>query len=150
MRDDNFRRNMRRLFIYSVCFLLIFNVGFQQITDSVQTTQVLILATVLFSIAVIFVWVCISAFFFKMLHLQNKLIYFLLLYLLSEVIVGLFTGGETFLFGLMPRLQGSGGVSEDVILYRNDTAVLFSSALLVSAIISLMYEQIFPLETTKD
>jgi len=141
---------MRRLGIYSLCFLLIFNVGFQQIADSTQTTQVLILATVLFCIAVIFVWVCISAFFFKTLHLQNKFIYFLLLYLLSEVIIGIFSGGETFLFGLMPRLHGSGGVSEDVILYRNDTAVLFSSSALIASIIGLIYEHLLPLATIKE
>jgi hypothetical protein len=137
-------RNNRNVLIYSLCFLLIFNLLFLPgFTDGRQTTNMFIIAS--------FVIVILTFLYYLVLKflLRKKNIPFLLdcliLFLLSELAVFCIKGGEICLFGIPYKLQYYTGTNTtaDIVLFREQRDFALSMSFLFGGVICVIQNLVF-------
>ncbi len=136
--------NNRNFLVYSLCFLLTYNLIFLPgFTNEIQTKGIFVVSS--FGIITFtFLLYLLSKFLLKKLNIGVTIwIDCLLLFLLSELTIFIFSGGEICLFGLIYRLGNNAKTANSTVVFREQRDFAFSISFLISACVCFFQGIIF-------
>jgi hypothetical protein len=135
----------KNILIYALCFLLIFNTYFLlQIGDSGETNDMLILISFIM-VVFIFVFYWMSRLLLKKLEIEPSILtHCLILYLISQFVMFLISGGEICSFGIIYKLHLTNKlIDKDILLFRGQRDFGFSMSFLISSLACFVLQIIF-------
>jgi nitrate reductase gamma subunit len=132
---NTFSFNLKLAVIYTVLFLLIFNLFFlQNFSDDSQTTNMFILIS--FSIAFVtsLIYLILKRIFVKTSLFETAISDAIALFILSEFVIFCFTG-EICGFGIAYKLHFYNSLSADQLIFRQKRDFALSMSFLIAAIL---------------